>query len=66
MKMATFEINPIELLALKKLAVISGAVAKSLSDKTASREQNALTNVLIQVINRAEVANASPARTAAE
>ena len=55
--MATFEITQIELLALKKLAVINGALAKSLSG-TASIEQMALVRVLIDVANRAEVANA--------
>lgn len=49
-------ISPIEIAALKKLAVISGALAKSLSGQ-ASREQTALTRVLIDVVNRAELAN---------
>lgn len=48
------EISTIELLAMKKLAVISGALAKSLSGQ-ASREQTALTRVLIDVVNRAEL-----------
>ena len=56
--MANIEINPIELLALKKLAVINGALAKSLSG-SAAVEQTALLRVLIDVLNRAELANAS-------
>jgi len=52
------EITQIELLALKKLAVICGAVAKSLPGQAAV-EQTALTRVLIDVVNRAEVANAT-------
>lgn len=54
--MATIEINPIEILALKKLAVINGALAKSLSGQ-ASREQTALLSVLVEVLNRADLAN---------
>lgn len=49
------EITAIELLALKKLALICGALVQSLSDPTASREQLSLTRVLIEVINRAEL-----------
>ncbi len=52
------KINPIEVLALKKLALISGALASSLTDKSASREQRSLTRVLIDVVNRAELENA--------
>ncbi len=48
------EISTVELLALKKLALISNAVASSLSDVSASREQRALTKVLVDVIGRAE------------
>ncbi|MCA0344082.1 MAG: hypothetical protein LCH99_30725 [Proteobacteria bacterium] len=54
--MATIEINPIEILALKKLAVINGALVKSLSGQ-ASREQTALLSVLVEVLNRADLAN---------
>lgn len=52
-------INKIELLALKKLAIICGALAKSLANPSTAREQRALTSVLVDVINRAEVANAT-------
>lgn len=54
MSKVSVEISTIEILALKKLAVISGALAKSLSGQ-ASREQTALTRVLIDVVNRAEL-----------
>ena len=56
--MGQIEITQIELLALKKLAVICGALAKSLPGQ-AEVEQTALTRVLIDVVNRAEVANAT-------
>lgn len=61
--MAFVEISPIEVLALKKLAIINGVLAKSISG-TASVEQTALVRVLIEVVNRAEVANTTPARKA--
>lgn len=51
-------IAPIELLALKKLSVICGALGKSLPSETAKREQLALTSVLVDVCNRAEIDNA--------
>lgn len=54
--MASIEISGTEALALKKLALISGALASSLKDQTAAREQRALTRVLIDVVNRADVA----------
>jgi hypothetical protein len=50
-------IDQIELLALKKIAVICGALADTFTASTA-REQRALTSVLIEVINRAELDNA--------
>jgi len=52
------EINGIEVLALKKLALINGALADTLKDQTAAREQRALLSVLIDVVRRAELANA--------
>ncbi|MBB4342106.1 hypothetical protein [Rhizobium leguminosarum] len=52
------EISPIELMALKKLALINGALAKTLTG-TASRETSALLSVLLDVINRADLANAT-------
>lgn len=61
--MATVDITPIEVMALKKLAVINGALAKSISGK-ASVEQMALTRVLIEVVNRADVDNATSKATA--
>lgn len=54
--MANIEITQVELLALKKLAVINGALAKSLSGQAAV-EQTALTRVLVAVLGRADVAN---------
>jgi len=47
-------LSPIEILALKKLAIISGALATSLKDQGAAREQRALTKVLVDVIGRAD------------
>jgi hypothetical protein len=58
---ALVEIGRIELLALKKLAIISGALAQSLRDASAAREQRALTSVLVEVINRADVSMARAA-----
>lgn len=54
----TVDITPIELLALKKLAIICGALAKSISG-TAAIEQTALTRVLIDVVNRADLSQAT-------
>lgn len=54
--MPSIEITPIELMSLKKLAVINGVLAKTISGQ-ASVEQMALTRVLIDVVNRADVAN---------
>jgi len=48
------EISQVELMALKKLALISRALGQSLSDKMAAKEQLALTSVLVDVIARAE------------
>jgi hypothetical protein len=53
----SIEIDTIELLALKKLAVICGALAQKLP-ASAAREQRALTSVLLDVIQRAEISNA--------
>lgn len=52
------EISPVEVLALKKLALINGALAQSLKDPTAAREQTALLRVLMDVTNRAARAHA--------
>jgi len=54
------EISQIELMALKKLALINDALAKSLSG-TAAREQSALLRVLVDVVSRADLANAEEA-----
>ncbi len=58
--MPAVTISAVELMALKKLAVISGALAKSLSDPTAAREQTALTKVLVDVVSRADIALSTP------
>ncbi len=55
--MAAIEITPIEVLALKKLALINGALAQSLNDAGAKREQTALLLVLMDVAARADLAN---------
>ena len=47
-------LTPLEMLALKKLAIICGALANSLDNASAAREQRALTKVLLDVIVRAE------------
>ncbi|MBO9108781.1 hypothetical protein J5288_08700 [Agrobacterium sp. S2/73] len=60
--MSAVTISPVEIMALKKLALISGALASSLSDATASREQKALTRVLIDVINRWDVSSVTPTK----
>jgi hypothetical protein len=52
--MAAIELSNIEVLALKKLALINQALGMQLSDKRASREQLALTSVLTDVVRRAE------------
>jgi len=57
-------IDPIEVVALKKLALISGALAASLSDYSAAREQRSLTRVLIDVVHRAEIENAASKESA--
>lgn len=50
-------IEPIELMALRKLAIICGALAKSLKDPRAAHEQKALTSVLVDVCLRADIDN---------
>jgi hypothetical protein len=51
------EIDWIEVLALKKLVLINHALAKSLSDPTAAREQRALVVVLNDITLRADLDN---------
>ena len=53
--MATVEISFIEMMALKKLAIINGALAESLNNRTARSEQQALLRVLVEVVRRAEL-----------
>lgn len=52
--MTTIDVTAVEVLAFKKLALISHALAMSLSDKRAAREQLALTSVIIDIVKRAE------------
>ena len=54
--MSAIEISRVEIMALKKLAIINGALANSLQDAPAKREQTALLRVLMDVVNRAEAA----------
>lgn len=56
--MARIEIDRREILALKKLSLINGALAESLKDHTARREQTALLRVLMDVVARADLADA--------
>lgn len=55
--MAAVEITPIEVLALKKLALINSALATSMKDGLARQEQTALLRVLMDVAARADLAN---------
>lgn len=55
--MPAIEITPIEILALMKLALINGALAQSLNDPSARREQMSLLRVLMDVTSRADIAN---------
>lgn len=59
---ATIEITPLEVLALKKLALINGALAQTLTDASARREQTALLRVLMDVTQRADIANRTGGR----
>lgn len=56
--MAAIEISAVEVLALKKLALINGALAESLKDRGARSEQTALLRVLIDITARADLATA--------
>lgn len=59
--MASIEISHVEVFALKKLALINGALAKTLTNPTAKGEQTALTMVLMDVVARADLANQTEA-----
>lgn len=61
--MATVELSEIEILALKKLAIINQALGLQLSDRRASKEQLALASVVTDIVRRAE---SSPPRSAGE
>lgn len=55
--MSAVEISVVEVLALKKLALINDALARSLKSASARREQTALLRVLMDVTARADLAN---------
>lgn len=52
--MASIEITEIEVLALKKLALICNVLASGFKDEGAAKEHRALTKVLVDVVNRAD------------
>ena len=52
----TLTIRVIDLLALKKLALVSRALEERLTYLDAKREQKALTDTLVEVVTRAELA----------
>lgn len=54
---ARIEIGPVELLALKKLALVNGALVKSINSASARVELAALLGVLMDVVSRADLAN---------
>lgn len=62
----TIAIHPIELLALKKLALICTALGQTIRDRRAAVEQRAMTKVLVEVIARADLANATAIAIARE
>ncbi len=59
---ATITLTGVEILALKKLALINGVLAKALANRVAGDEQLALTRVLIDIVNRADLAAKSKER----
>ena len=54
--MATIEISALEVLILKKLVLVSAALAKALSDPSAAREQLAMTRAVNDFVLRADLA----------
>lgn len=52
--MAIVELSEIEVLALKKIALINHALGLQLSDKRAAKEQLELTSVITDIVRRAE------------
>jgi hypothetical protein len=59
----SIEITPVEVLALKKLVLINAALADTLENESAKREQTALLAVLNNVVLRADMANRKAGRT---
>lgn len=64
--MVNIELSHIEISVLKKLALVNAALAKTLQSRVAGGEQLALTRVLIDIVNRAELAEAAARGVAAE
>ena len=54
--MAAVEIDAIDVLVLKKLVLINAALAKSLTDPSAAREQLAMTKHVNEFVLRADLA----------
>ena len=52
----TIEMSELELLVLKKLALINNALGVALSDPRSADEQKALTRVLVDICARADTA----------
>ena len=53
---ASISIDKLELMALKKLALINNALAESLKNHGAKTEQKALLSVLVNIISRGDLA----------
>ena len=60
MTKVAIDVREIELIALKKLSLVSHALASKLGDYRASQEQKCLATVLDDVIRRIELAQAIP------
>ncbi len=58
--MATIEISPVEVLALKKLVLVNHALLQTLEGRASRREQTALLTVLNDITIRADIANHLP------
>ena len=56
MKSAMVEVTALDILVLKKLVLISAALAKALSDPRAAKEQMAMTREVNEFVLRADLA----------
>lgn len=54
--MATIDLTNVDILVLKKLALINHALALQLSDKRAAAEQMAMVHALTDIVKRADAA----------